>query len=160
MEDEFRSIISVSKCVNIIVSAVIEHDGSYLLIQEAKEKVKGLWSFPRGKVQFGEGLIAAVRREVLEETGYEIRLTGIVNVQFEQWDGGEGVTVAFNFRGEVAGERKTEELAWDVQAIDWKTPAELRQMVQEGAVRLPTTVRLIDEALAGTEYSLEALQEL
>ena len=53
--------------------AVIERDGR-VLIQErpAGGLLAGLWEFPGGKVEPGESLTAALRREVREELGVGI----------------------------------------------------------------------------------------
>jgi len=63
--------ISVEK-IEVVV-AVIEKDGR-VLIQErpAGGLLAGLWEFPGGKVEPGEGLTAALRREIREELGVEI----------------------------------------------------------------------------------------
>ena len=63
------------------VAAVIWNDrGEILLIRRAKAPRKGEWSLPGGKVEFGETLIEAVRREALEETGLTIEVLGLVDV--------------------------------------------------------------------------------
>jgi A/G-specific adenine glycosylase len=56
-----------------VVVAVVEKDGR-VLIQErpAGGLLAGLWEFPGGKVEPGEGLTAALRREIREELGVEI----------------------------------------------------------------------------------------
>jgi A/G-specific adenine glycosylase len=55
------------------VVAVIESDGRYFIQQRAeKGLLAGLWEFPGGKVEPGESLAAALRREVLEELGVAI----------------------------------------------------------------------------------------
>lgn len=55
------------------VGAVIFHDHKVLLIERGQEPLKGFWTLPGGLVETGERLESAVRREVLEETGLEIR---------------------------------------------------------------------------------------
>jgi 8-oxo-dGTP diphosphatase len=55
------------------VGAVIFNDGKVLLIERGKEPLKGWWTLPGGLVETGERLECAVRREVQEETGLEIR---------------------------------------------------------------------------------------
>jgi A/G-specific adenine glycosylase len=60
-----------------VVVAVIEKDGK-LLLQERPSGglLAGLWEFPGGKVEPGESLKTALRREIREELG-----VGIVNVR-------------------------------------------------------------------------------
>lgn len=56
-----------------VVVAVIEKDGRVLLQERpAGGLLAGLWEFPGGKVEPGEGLTAALRREIREELGAEI----------------------------------------------------------------------------------------
>jgi len=54
------------------VSAAILHDGRFLLVRRGRAPAKGLYAFPGGRVEAGETLEQAVRREVLEETGASI----------------------------------------------------------------------------------------
>ncbi|NXF41496.1 NUD18 phosphatase, partial [Nyctibius bracteatus] len=42
-----------------------------LLVQEAKPECRGRWYLPAGRMEPGESIVAAVRREVKEETGLE-----------------------------------------------------------------------------------------
>jgi 8-oxo-dGTP pyrophosphatase MutT (NUDIX family) len=60
------------------VGAVIhDHDGRLLL----QEKSSGeAWSFPAGGIELGESPQEAITREVVEETGYAIRIHGILGV--------------------------------------------------------------------------------
>ncbi len=63
------------------VGAVIVRGGDepvVLLIRRGQEPLKGEWSLPGGAVELGETLEAAVRREVLEETGLVVEPAGIV----------------------------------------------------------------------------------
>ncbi|HSQ78977.1 MAG TPA: (deoxy)nucleoside triphosphate pyrophosphohydrolase, partial [Candidatus Bathyarchaeia archaeon] len=53
-----------------VVVAVIEKDGRVLLQERpAGGLLAGLWEFPGGKVEPGEGLVDALRREIREELG-------------------------------------------------------------------------------------------
>jgi len=49
-------------------SACVFKEGRVLMIQRAKPPV-GIWALPGGHVEFGETVIAAAHRELLEETG-------------------------------------------------------------------------------------------
>jgi ADP-ribose pyrophosphatase YjhB (NUDIX family) len=60
------------------VGAVIVRDKQVLLIRRAHEPLKGEWSLPGGAVELGETLEAAIRREVLEETGLVVEVLDTV----------------------------------------------------------------------------------
>lgn len=47
--------------------------GPILLVERAGNPLKGYWSLPGGLVETGESLDAAIRREVLEETGLRVK---------------------------------------------------------------------------------------
>jgi 8-oxo-dGTP diphosphatase len=51
-----------------------------LLVERAREPLKGYWSLPGGVLEVGELAEDAVRREVLEETGLDIRVEKLVHV--------------------------------------------------------------------------------
>ncbi len=54
----------------LAVGAVIfREDGAVLLVERGRPPHAGAWSLPGGKVVAGESLVAAVTREVEEETG-------------------------------------------------------------------------------------------
>ncbi len=55
--------------------AAIWRDGKLLLVKRRKAPEAGQWNLPGGKVDFGERVVDAVRREITEEIGVEIELT-------------------------------------------------------------------------------------
>lgn len=57
---------------------VVWRGGEVLLIRRSKPPYEGEWSIPGGKVDFGETTEQAARREVLEETGIEADIAGLV----------------------------------------------------------------------------------
>lgn len=64
----------------IIVGGVIEKNGKFLLVQEAKESCRGMWSNPAGHLEDNENLLDAAKREILEETGCQVELTGVLQI--------------------------------------------------------------------------------
>jgi 8-oxo-dGTP diphosphatase len=58
----------------VAVGAVVLRGDELLLIRRARGAAVGKWAIPGGRVEFGEGLKAAVAREVYEETGLEVKV--------------------------------------------------------------------------------------
>ncbi|MGO1077670.1 NUDIX domain-containing protein [Inquilinus sp. CA228] len=55
-----------------------DESGRLLLVQRRREPEAGHWGLPGGKVDFGETVEAAVRREIEEELGVVLRLDGLL----------------------------------------------------------------------------------
>ena len=70
------------------VGGVVISDGRALLIRRGSEPLRGEWSIPGGSLELGETLEEGVIRELLEETGLEVKIAGIVEI-FERIFPGE-----------------------------------------------------------------------
>jgi ADP-ribose pyrophosphatase YjhB (NUDIX family) len=62
-----------------IGGVVIEND-RVLLIRRGAEPLRGQWSIPGGTLELGESLQEGVAREMLEETGLEVRVLDVIEV--------------------------------------------------------------------------------
>ena len=62
------------------VGAIILRRNRIVMAQRGKEPLKGWWSLPGGALETGESLKDAVCREVLEETGLEVRPLGVFEI--------------------------------------------------------------------------------
>jgi 8-oxo-dGTP diphosphatase len=59
--------------VNVAVGVLIRQDGDFLLTSRPEGKVySGYWEFPGGKLEAGETVEQALRRELIEEIGITI----------------------------------------------------------------------------------------
>lgn len=54
------------------VSACLFRAGKVLLVERSRAPFEGKWSLPGGRLRFGERLEEAARREVREETGFDL----------------------------------------------------------------------------------------
>ncbi|XP_051496890.1 8-oxo-dGDP phosphatase NUDT18 [Apus apus] len=55
----------------VVLAVLFNQEERVLLVQEAKRECRGKWYLPAGRMEPGENIVAAVRREVKEETGLE-----------------------------------------------------------------------------------------
>jgi 8-oxo-dGTP diphosphatase len=62
------------------VGAVVLDGDRVLLVKRGGQPSAGKWSLPGGLVELGETTQEAVRREVLEECGIQVRLAGIAGI--------------------------------------------------------------------------------
>ena len=67
------------------VAVLIEKDGKLLIGKRSQNSIQsGKWCLPCGFVEHHENFLDAAHREVLEETGLEIKITSLVNVSSNQ----------------------------------------------------------------------------
>jgi ADP-ribose pyrophosphatase YjhB (NUDIX family) len=62
------------------VGGVVIDKGRALLIRRASEPLRGEWSIPGGMLELGETLEEGVARELLEETGLQVRVLELIEV--------------------------------------------------------------------------------
>lgn len=97
--------------------ALVVQDGNVLLAQRGIEPFKGFWDIPGGFLTAGEHPEAGAIRELWEETGLEIRLTGLLGVYMDSY-GAEGYfTLNFYYLAEIVS--GTPRAADDVAALEW-----------------------------------------
>lgn len=79
----------------VIVGGVVEKDGKYLLVQEAKEKCRGKWNIPAGHLDLNETIFEAAKREVKEESGFDVELTGVCQIGNQKLENDVFISVVF-----------------------------------------------------------------
>jgi ADP-ribose pyrophosphatase YjhB (NUDIX family) len=114
----------------LAVSAAIFRDGRVLVVRRAQAPAAGSWTLPGGRVELGETLVAAVTREVAEETTLTIRVKGLAGYRemiLEQAVEGRGRHfVILPFAAEwVSGEVKLNEELGD---FSWSTLSEIADL--------------------------------
>ena len=60
------------------VGAVVLQDNKVLLVKRLNEPCKGCWAIPGGRVEFGEDLGEAAKRELFEETNIDAEPLGVI----------------------------------------------------------------------------------
>jgi 8-oxo-dGTP diphosphatase len=108
------------------VGGVVVSNGKVLIVKRAHEPRKGEWSLPGGRVELGESLVDAVRREIKEETGLDVEVGVVVEV-FDRIHHHDG-RVRYHFvlvDFLCAPVRGTLRAGDDAEDVRWVTAAEL-----------------------------------
>ena len=107
----------------VVAGTILKRDGKYLLVQERKPNIYGLWNIPTGKIEEGEIVEQTAIREAKEETGYEIVLKEKIGVYHERLD----LACKHIFTGDIiGGEFKYQEE--ELLGADWFTYDEIMNM--------------------------------
>jgi 8-oxo-dGTP diphosphatase len=121
------------------VGGVVISGGRALLVRRGSAPLEGQWSIPGGMLEVGETLREGVRRELLEETGIEVRVGELIEVFERITPDGDGKThyhfVVLDYLCEaVRGEARA---GSDVVDVAWAAPAELATFsISETAMRV------------------------
>jgi A/G-specific adenine glycosylase len=114
-----------------IAAGIVWHQGRILIARRPTDGLLGgLWEFPGGKTEMGESLTDAVRREIREELGIEVRvgdLLGQVNHAYTHFR----ITLYFYRCEYVSGDA----VCLACSAWKWVTPAELSEYAFPAANR-------------------------
>ena len=109
--------------VHVAVGVILDPQQRILLTRRAVDSHQGgLWEFPGGKVEAGEDLLSALRRELREELGIEVgRTTALLAVQHDYADKAVllDVHVVWDFVGEAQG--------MEGQPLEWVRAQDLAQ---------------------------------
>lgn len=83
----------------LAATVVVEQEDKVLMVRRLTQPGFGLWSLPGGYVDRGEVVEHAAAREVVEETGLSVDITGLVGLFSE--DGHPVVVAAFDSRNTI-----------------------------------------------------------
>lgn len=144
--------------MKIIVGTVIKKNEKLLMVQEAQKKCYGQWNFPAGHLDENESIFEGAIRETKEETGYDVKLTGILSIQ--NYINKEGVQVIrINFNAEII----SGEISFDqneILNVRWMPITELKQ-IRDTEIRSAKTIRdIIEDLENGRNYSLDMIKNM
>jgi len=112
-----------------VVAAIVERDGTFLACRRARGKAAaGKWEFPGGKVAASESPADALVREIREELGVPISVTGeLVTVEPSGGGGIRLICLHASLDGpEPVESTDHDELRWvaraELAALDWAEP--------------------------------------
>ncbi len=137
--------------IKVVTGGILEKDGKFLLVQENKGICKGKWNVPAGGLDENESLIEGAKREIQEETGCKVEVTGILEIVNEIL---EGVNViCFFFDTKMIDENiKTD--GKEIANVKWFTYEEMinrKDELRADGYFLSTIKNKIDNKIQSTE---------
>lgn len=139
---------------SVTVAAVIERGGRFLFVEEDADGRRVL-NQPAGHLDPGESLVAAVTREVLEETAHRFTPTALLGVYRWRYPLKDVTFLRFAFRGTLEGVEQGRALDREIVALHWLTPDELA--ARRAMHRSPLVERCVADYVAGRNFPLELL---
>jgi ADP-ribose pyrophosphatase YjhB (NUDIX family) len=125
------------------VSIALVDGARVLLVRRGRAPAKGLYAFPGGRVEPGETLEEAVRRELREETGLEAGDVSLVETLAIEREGGGPAFELSVFRGAFVGGSPV--AGDDADAAGWFALGEM-----EGLAVIPSVLTVARTLLAST----------
>ena len=141
---------------NVTVAAVIEKDGRFLIVEEEIDGEIKL-NQPAGHWEYGESLVDAVKREVLEETAWEFEPQHLIGIyQWQHPELAQTTYLRFSFGGQLQEFNENLELDEGIIQAVWLSRDEL--IARQDQHRSPQLIMCIDDYLAGQRAPLDLLK--
>lgn len=123
----------MSKAIQPVVLAVIRKEGKYLLTKRVERdpedsKFHDIWQIPGGGLEWGELIENAVRREMREELGIEIRIIGLLPKVFEDIRGQLWHGIMLCYLCEMENDESMINLNDEASEYNWFTVDEIRKL--------------------------------
>ena len=136
------------------VAVVVEDAQGRFLMVEERSSGRVVFNQPAGHVEEDEAILDAVRREALEETGWEIEPEHFLGL-YTYKAPANGVTYyRFCFIGK-AHQKVTDELDRGIIAAHWLSLEDIRQLGDK--LRSPLVVKSIEDYRNGRCYPLDVI---
>jgi 8-oxo-dGTP pyrophosphatase MutT (NUDIX family) len=147
----------MARTPDITVAAVTETDGRFLVVEERINR-RLVFNQPAGHVERGETLLAAVVREVREETAWGFEPQQLLGVYLWRNPSSGRSYMRFAFTGKVMDHDAQQPLDRGIVRTHWLSRADLMQ--RELQLRSPLVLRCIEDYLGGTRMPLESVARL
>ena len=138
--------------IHLTVATVVRRHDKYLMVRETVDG-KEVINQPAGHVEVGEDVIAAAVRETLEETAWDVKITGFIGFSNAR-SPISGITYyRLVFLAEPLNFNDDAELDNDINSAEWMTLEQIRD--PSNIPRSDMVYKAIDDYLAGHIFSLE-----
>jgi len=142
----------VPNSIHLTVATVVERDSKFLMVRETIDGEQVI-NQPAGHVEPGEDVMAAALRETMEETGWEVAITGFLGFS-NAMSPTTGITYyRLVFVAEALNFNEDAEIDNDIDCAEWMTLNEIKGPANKP--RSEMVHQAIDDFISGRVFSLE-----
>jgi ADP-ribose pyrophosphatase YjhB (NUDIX family) len=139
------------------VSTLIERNGKILFVREKKPQAYGKYNLPGGHLELGEDIIAGAKREVKEEVGFCVELTGFLGI-YEGASDNHYINFVFSAQAQADDiPRPQEDEILDCHWLSFADIAAMDDAVFRNAKRIRPIIR---EFQQGRSYPLQIIHRI
>lgn len=113
----------------VIAGGVIVRDNKVLMVKEAKKKCYGQWNLPSGHADESEKITDAAIREIFEETGCRVKLTGVLPIYCADAEDGQ-TRIHVRFTADILEENIKFDKE-EILEVKWIDIGELKNMTKQ-----------------------------
>ncbi|KAG1701177.1 8-oxo-dGDP phosphatase NUDT18 [Nymphon striatum] len=145
LSNRYIPVVQKSVCY-IVLIVLINEDNEVLMMQEAKKSCAGQWYLPAGRMEPGESIIQAAKRELEEETGLDFEPTTLISVESAQ-----GSWYRFVLTGKVVGGSLKTVANADSESLQAKWVDDLNEL----SLRATDILSIVEKARSFHEHNEE-----
>ena len=137
----------------IVVGVCIKDNDSLLMVQEAKDDIKGLYNIPAGRLDSNESIFEGAIRETKEETGYEVKLDSILCIQYLEKK--NILKIIFNatiISGSINYDKN------EIMDIKWIPIEELESMTEKELRSYESNISIIKASKNNNSYPMDIIK--
>lgn len=145
--------------LTVACGVICEDAGKILMVRETRVAEGIVFNQPVGKLEPREDIFEGTCREVKEETGLEVALTGFLGVYTWLLSNGN-TSIRFCFVARVVRGELRPEMRADNEVVEpmWLSREELKRL--ETQFRNPVTKKCLEDYLSGARYPLAVVQTI
>ena len=140
----------------IVVGVCIKNDNNeILMVQEAKDEIKGLFNIPAGKLDSSESIIDGAIRETKEETGFDVKLDSVLCIQYLEKK--SILKIVFNatiISGNINFDKN------EIMGIKWISIEELEAMTKNELRSYNSNINIVRDSKNNKNYPIDIIEDI
>lgn len=140
---------------HVTVAAVVERNGRFLMVREKSESGQMVYNQPAGHLEENETLVQALKRETMEETGWQVSPTAVLSLRLYTSPSNQVTYLRTSFAAEALAHYPEHALDPAIEEALWMSEEEI--FLRENEMRSHLVLEAIRDYRQGRRYPLDLL---